>query len=336
VDLRLPPRLPLARLPTPLEPLERTGRRLGLDLFVKRDDLTGMELSGNKVRKLDFLMAQARERGATAVLTCGAIGSNHARATAAAAVRLGMKPHLLLRGTPPAPGEPPDGNLLIDRLLGARMEFITPAQWAERDALLERWAARVRAEAETPYVIPEGGSNALGSLGYAVAVEETLGQAEAAGVAVSTLVHACGSAGTAAGIALGCAATGRSDVDVLAVAVCDDRAYFDRKIGAILDDAVREGYASPEVRARARWRVVEGYKGRGYALTTPEEALDHAAVAREEGLLLDPVYTGKAFRGLVGEAKEGRIASDGAVVFFHTGGTFGLFPARAEFPWDRI
>src|SRR5688572_27363103 len=130
MDLRLPPRVPLARLPTPLDPMARVGRRLGIDLHVKRDDLTGNELGGNKVRKLEFLLGEARERAATAVLTCGAIGSNHARATAAASARLGMKPFLLLRGAPPPAPEPPDGNLLLDRLFGATLEFITPAQWA--------------------------------------------------------------------------------------------------------------------------------------------------------------------------------------------------------------
>jgi D-cysteine desulfhydrase len=336
VDLRLPARLELAHLPTPLQPCLRIGARLDVDLHVKRDDLTGLETSGNKIRKLDFLMAQGAERGASAVLTCGANGSNHARDAAAAAVRLGMKPFLLLRGTPPPPSVAPDGNLFLDRVLGATIEFIPSEAWPDRDALLERWAERLRVQGETPYVIPEGGSNALGSLGYAVAVEELLEQAGRRGIDVRCAVHACGSAGTAAGIALGFAACGRPDVDVVSVAVCDDRAYFDRKIGAILDESVRLGFATPAVRARARWRVLEGYKGRGYALTTREELLDLVAVAREEGLLLDPVYTGKAFRGLVGLARARQTPQDGATVFFHTGGTFGLFTARDDFPWSEI
>jgi D-cysteine desulfhydrase len=336
VDLALPARLPLAHLPTPLDPLPRASRRLGLDLHVKRDDQTGMELSGNKVRKLEFLMAQARERGADAVLTPGASTSNHARATAAAGVRLGIAPHLLLRGSPPPPDQPADGNLLLDRLLGATIEFITPAQWPERDGLLAAWADRLRAAGRTPYVIPEGGSCALGSLGAALGVGEVFSAARARGVDVGTIVHACGSAGTAAGVALGCAAAGRPDVDVVSVSVSDERPYFDAKIGRLLDEVVALGYASPAVRARARWRVVDGYKGRGYGLTTPEECRDHAAFAREEGFFLDPVYTGKAWRGLVGEASAGRIDRKRAVVFLHTGGTFGLFPARGEFAESRF
>jgi D-cysteine desulfhydrase len=338
VDLRLPARRALAHLPTPLEPLARIGRRAGLDLFVKRDDLTGLELSGNKVRKLEFLTAEAEAQGATTLLTCGAIGSNHARATAAAARRMGLLPRLLLRAPPPwpGPGDVPDGNLLVDRLLGAEIRFITPAQWADRDALLAAWAAQLRGRGERPYVIPEGGSNALGSLGYAVAVEETLAQAKTLGIEVARIAFACGSAGTAAGIALGCAAAGRADVDAMAVSVCDDRAYFDPRIDAILDEAVERGFASRGVRDAARWRVVDGYKGRGYALATADELEEIAAWAREEGILFDPVYTGKALRGVLAEGRAGRLAPRGATVFVHTGGAFGLFAARGEFPWERL
>jgi D-cysteine desulfhydrase len=331
MDLALPDRVPLAHLPTPLQALPRAGRRLGLDLWVKRDDLTGMELSGNKARKLEFLMAQALERGADAVLTCGAVTSNHARETAAAGVRLGIAPHLLLAGAPPARDEPAEGNLLLDRLLGATIEFVDVARWPERDAILAEWAARLASVGRRAYVIPEGGSNALGSLGAAVGIAEAFEQAGARGIDVGTVVHACGSAGTAAGVALGLAALGRDDVDILSIAVRVDRAYFDAKIARILDEAVAAGYASAAVRARARWKVVEEYRGRGYALTTPEETRDLAAVAREEALLLDPVYTGKAWRGLEGEAKAGRIERGRAVLFVHTGGTFGIFAARAEF-----
>jgi D-cysteine desulfhydrase len=331
MDLALPDRVPLANLPTPLQALPRAGERLGLDLWVKRDDLTGMELSGNKARKLEFLMAEARERGADVVLTCGAVGSNHARETAAAGVRLGIATHLLLAGEEPARDEAADGNLLLDRLFGAVIEFIPLERWGERDAILEEWATRLEIVGKRTYVIPEGGSNARGSLGAAVGIAEALEQVRAAGIDVGTIVHACGSAGTAAGIALGCAALGRGDVTVLSVAVRADRAYFDAKIARILDETVTAGFASAAVRARARWTVVEGYKGRGYALTTPEETRDLTRVAREEALLLDPVYTGKAWRGLEGEAAAGRIDRGRAVVFVHTGGTFGLFPARAEF-----
>jgi D-cysteine desulfhydrase len=314
--------VPLARLPTPLEPLERLGAAVPGGLWVKRDDLTGVALSGNKVRKLEFLCARAQAQGADTLVTCGAVTSNHARATALAAARLGMGSHLVLRGAEP---DPPDGNLLLDRLAGAGITFISVAAWPDRAALMEAEAQRLRAAGRRPYVIPEGGSNALGALGYAVGARELLDQAAAQGVTVGRIVHATGSGGTTAGLALGCAAAGREDVEVVGVAVCDDRAYFDAVIARILDDAVEAGYVPARLRDRARWRILEGYKGLGYARTTPEEMVRIAAAARVEGLVLDPVYTGKAFRALLAEAHAGRGPGRGATVFVHTGGIFGLF-----------
>jgi D-cysteine desulfhydrase len=326
MDFLPPVHLPLARVPTPLERLSRVGADLGLDLWVKRDDLTGTDLTGNKVRKLAFLAAEALERGCDTLVTCGAVSSNHARATAITAARLGLSSHLLLRGED---RDPPDGNLLLDRFVGADITFFPPEQWPRRDLMLGELAERLRAKGRRPYVIPEGGSNALGSLGYVLAVKELLDQAAELGVNVGHVVHATGSAGTTAGLALGCAVFGRPgvapDIDVVGVAVCDDRPYFDRRVNEILDQAVGQWYVAPEVRARARWRIVEGHQGLGYAKTTPEELRRLAAVARREGLLLDPVYTGKAFLGLIDEARAGRLAGPGATVFLHTGGLFGLF-----------
>jgi D-cysteine desulfhydrase len=327
MDLVPPVRVPLARVPTPLEAMERTGRLVGLDLWVKRDDLTGSDLTGNKVRKLEFLVAAALERSADVLVTCGAVTSNHARATAIAAARMGMGSHLLLRGEDL---DPPVGNLLLDRYVGAEISFIPPAEWPRRDVLMGGIATRLREQGRTPYVIPEGGSNALGSIGYAVAVAELLEQERALGLRVRRVVHATGSGGTTAGLALGFAAAGRDDVEVLGVAVCDDAAYFDERISRILDEAQGSWLVKPEVRRRARWRILEGYKGRGYAMTTPEEIHTLSEVARLEGILLDPVYTGKAFLGLLGETRAGRLSRDGATVFLHTGGLFGLFSFGPE------
>jgi D-cysteine desulfhydrase len=324
----LPPaHLPLARLPTPLEPLTRVGAELGLNLWVKRDDLTGTELTGNKVRKLGFLAADALERGCDTLITCGAVTSNHARATALVAARLGLSSHLLLRGVD---RDPPDGNLLLDRYVGAEITFFPAEEWGQRDLKLGALAERLRRAGRKPYVIPEGGSNALGSLGYVLAVKELLEQAATLGLNVGHVVHATGSAGTTAGLALGCAVWGRPDIDVAGVAVCDDKPYFDRRVNEILDQAVGQWYVSVELRDQARWRIVEGHQGLGYARTTPDELRALADVARREGLLLDPVYTGKAFLGLLAEARAGRLAGPGATVFLHTGGLFGLFAFGRE------
>ncbi len=306
-----PPRTPLANLPTPLERLDRTSDLLGIDLWVKRDDLTGAALTGNKVRKLEYLCGEALSPavGADTLITCGAVTSNHCRATAVAAARLGLRSVLILRGDDP---EVPDGNLLLDRLVGAETLFITAEQWPAREERMAEVAKRLRSDGRRPYVIPEGGSNALGAWGYRAAVEELDHQAELAGIDVGQIWHAVGSGGTTAGLALGYA--GR-DVEVCGVAVCDDAAYF---------DPVIEGLVAPSG-LDAHWRIIEGYQGTGYAEATAEELAFYAEVATREGLILDPVYTGKAFRALCLEAAAGRVPRDRAMVFLHTGGIYGLF-----------
>ena len=329
MQLDPPARASLARLPTPLEPLERIGAAEGLALWIKRDDLTGAALSGNKVRKLAFLAAAALARGADPLTPGGAVTSTPARAPAAAAARLGLRAHLVLRGSEPAL---PDGNLLLDRLVGAGTTFITAEQWTDREAIMAAVADELAAAGRRGYVIPEGGSNAHGAMGYAVAAWELLEQAREAGIAVRRIVHAVGSGGTTAGLALGLAALGRPDIDVLGVAVCDDRAWFDGVIHRILDDAVEAGFARPAIRDEARWEIVEGYKGLGYARTTPEEMELCARIARTEGVILDPVYTGKAFRALLAEHRGGRFEGPGATVFLHTGGIFGLFSFADAIP----
>lgn len=326
MSIRWPHRIPLARVPTPLERLEDRAGSPPAELWVKRDDLTGIALSGNKVRKLEWLCAEARAEQADVLITCGGVNSNHARATAVAAAQLGLRAHLVLRGED---RRPPRGNLLLDRVLGTDLTFITPDQWDNRDALMEEIAMTLKRDGHHAYVIPEGGSNATGSLGYARAAHELLAQAEAQGLGLQRIFHACGSAGTTAGLALGLAAAGREDVDVRAVAVCNDRPYFDARVNQILDEAVERGFVAEAVRARARWTIVEGFKGEGYAKTTPDEMRAHAALARSHGLFVDPVYTGKAFLALRAAAEAGEL-DDGGTVFLHTGGIFELFGFDGE------
>lgn len=313
-----PRRLDLARTPTPLERLDRWSDRLGYELWVKRDDLTGTVITGNKIRKLEFLLAAAVDRGADTVITCGGVNSNHARATAVASVRLGLRPHLLLRGEDRRPAT---GNLLLDRWMGAHIELVTPEDWERVDDLMAQRAADHEGAGRRAYVIPEGGSNGLGCLGYARAAAELLEDAVAAGVRVGRIVHALGSGGTTAGLALGLATAEASAVENLAVCVTRDAAWFDPRIHRVIDDAVQRGYFTWREAHRARWRVVEGYAGRGYAETTEAELQAHRELARVEGLVVDPVYTGKAFRALADLGPP----TDGVTVFLHTGGIFELF-----------
>ena len=310
----------LSRLPTPLQPLERASARLGAEIWIKRDDLTGFALSGNKVRKLDYLLADAAAAGADTVITCGGIQSNHCRATALAARRVGMAPALLLRG---APAGAPAGNLLRAPQLGARIRWTDKAGWRRRDALMADWAGALRAEGRRPYVIPEGGSNAAGSLGYVRAGRELAAQAMGAGVAFDSVIVACGSGGTLAGLAMS-----GLDARVLGVCVCDDPDYFRARVAAIGAEAAEWGLSVPP--PGERWDALGGFQGAGYAVSRPEEIRALARLAREEGVLLDPVYTGKAWYGLTHLLRGERRALGSRVLFWHTGGAFGLFGRGAE------
>jgi len=311
------PRLDLARLPTPIEPMARLSERLGCEVWIKRDDLTGFGLSGNKVRKLELLLAEAVESGADTVLTCGGMQSNHWRATALAARRLGLRPVLLLRGPPPAV---PDGNLLIDRLLGADLRTCTAEEYRDsRDEILAGLAAEQVAQGRVPYVIPEGGSNALGSMAFVAAAHELASQTTDD---FDAIVVAVGSGGTLAGLVLG-----PTPGSVVGIPVCDDRATFVQRVAQIAPAAQRLG-APPLGDYGDGWSVVEGYQGRGYGLADRALWALIARVAREDGVLLDPTYTGKAMAGLVGEVTAGRLG--GRVLFWHTGGAFGLFGRGME------
>lgn len=326
-----PEQVPLARLPTPLQRLDRLSRRWGADVWIKRDDLTGAALSGNKIRKLEFVFGA--HRGKTAVVTCGGAQSNHARATAIAARRLGIVPHLVLRtpdGKAPAGDAGCDGNVLLDRLVGAEITWVTPADYRDRRGeIMQRIAGEMRARGLDPFVVPEGASDATGALGYVAMVEELRGQLGSEGPArFDALVHACGSGGTTAGMAIGVALFGVR-TRVVALAVCDDEAYFTRVIGGIVRDfAARHPGAVRE--EDVRWETIDRWKGVGYAQSTREELDFLRMVGETEGILLDPVYSGKAFRGLAKEIEAGTFARGSTLCFVHTGGIFGLFPKRAE------
>jgi D-cysteine desulfhydrase len=320
-----PPRLELARTPTPLEPLPRVSAELGAEVWVKRDDLTGTDLSGNKIRKLEFLFADARAQGSNAIVTTGGVQSNHARATAILAARFGWAPHLLLRG--PEESEV-QGNLLLDRLVGARVRFVTPEEYARRGEILRAWAGDLTREGLCPYVIPEGGSDEVGSWGYARAMEELLEQMRAQGLRFDTLVHAVGSGGTSAGLVLGRKLHG-FEGRILGLAVCNDVAYFTDTVLRILARTTSR-YSLPFSFGPEDLWFDDRSVGNGYAKTRPEEVRHLVKVARMEGLLLDPVYTNKAFYGLSSLLRQDRRALGRRILFWHTGGIFGLFAQAKE------
>ena len=331
---REPPRVRLANLPTRGHWLRygQTDRPRGaaerFKIWVKRDDHTGSELMGNKVRKLEYLMAEALAEDATHVITCGGEQSNHARATAFAAAQLGLKSILILRTDDPENPPEATGNILLDRLVGAELQWISRAAWRDRSRLLADAAERVRRGGDRPYVVPEGGSNALGAWGYLRAMHEIVDDLD--GIAAPdhpvTVVYACGSGGTAAGLILGAKLLGLADrgIRLAAVNVCDDRAYFVDAISRICAEAEAHWQLGANV-TEADIDIVDGHVGLGYARSRPEELATIRDVCRSDGIVLDPVYTGKAFHGMLAELATDPGRFGAAVAFLHTGGLFGLF-----------
>ncbi|MBK6286215.1 MAG: D-cysteine desulfhydrase family protein [Gammaproteobacteria bacterium] len=327
VSLRYPPRLSLARLPTPLQPLDRL-RALGGGprIWVKRDDLSDCAVSGNKVRKLEFTLAQALAEGADTLISCGGLQSNHCRATALLGARLGLQVHLVLRGE--AQGTP-DGNLFLDHLAGAQVHCYPAARYlSERDSLLRELAARLRTAGRRPFVIPTGASDEIGVWGYVAASAELAMDFASAGIEPRHVVVATGSGGTQAGLSAGLHLYAQR-CEVLGIAVCDDAAWFHNKVNCDLADWKRRYRVAIEL-DRLRIRVLDDYIGAGYARADAAVFATIAQAARLEGLVLDPVYTGKAFHGMLEEIRAGRLCEAEDIVFVHTGGIFGLFAQRAE------
>jgi D-cysteine desulfhydrase len=331
-SLSFPPQINLARLPTPVQPMRRFGEKLAVDLYVKRDDLTGAALSGNKIRKLEFVLADALAQNADTVITCGGAQSNHCRATAIAAAMLGLNCRLLLRTPDPSNPPPAEGNILLDRMAGADIVWITPQEYQVRDEFFEREAASLKASGRKPYMIPEGASSALGAWGYIRATEELVNDiANLPGGAnqACTIINAAGSGGTSAGLILG-AKIFDLNARIVSVNVCDDREYFVNAIGNICEKAIADYGIEIDFSRDRDIEIVDGYVGRGYALSRPEELELLNEVARAEGIFFDPVYTGKAFYGMVQELKSNPRCFGERILFIHTGGIFGLFPKAVE------
>lgn len=317
-----PDRLDIARLPTPTRPLTRTSAELdGVTVWVKHDDDTGGLMGGNKIRKLQYLVCEAMDGGADTLITCGGLQSNHCRATAALARQLGLHVALCLRGEPP---EHLEGNFLLDRMLGADIHFLTPEQYADNASHMGRVAKELAAAGRKPFVIGEGGSMATGCWGYIEAAREIAEVQSRVGVTFDHVVCAAGSGGTSAGLELGVRLLGL-EAKVLHFAVCDDEAYFRDRIHALCVEARDKFGLAVDVPA-GEIRVDDGFVGDGYGITTREQLRTMVAVGHADGLVLDPVYSGKAFFGLLERLRANRIPGARNVLFVHTGGLFGLQP----------
>lgn len=318
------PRIPLGHLPTPLEPMPRLSKALGgPNLWIKRDDCTGLSTGGNKTRKLEFLMADAIEQKADMVITQGATQSNHARQTAAAAAKLGLACLVLLENRTGRTDTPylENGNVLMDKLHGATVEH-HPAG-TDMDLMMQRASETLSQRGFKPYIIPGGGSNEIGALGYVNAAIELVYQANERNLHIDRLIHATGSAGTQAGLVAGLCGI-RSGIPVLGIGVRHPKARQEQNVFNLAERTCSYLGMHDAVK---REDVVANtdYVGEGYGIPAQDtmEAIDQ--VAKLEGILLDPVYSGKGMAGLIDLITKGNFKEQENLVFLHTGGSAALF-----------
>mmetsp|Transcript_10269 Transcript_10269/g.62922 ORF Transcript_10269/g.62922 Transcript_10269/m.62922 type:complete len:460 (-) Transcript_10269:734-2113(-) len=324
-------RCKLGLLPTPIQKWNIPDLPKGTELWIKRDDLTGMQLSGNKVRKLEFLLADAMDKGCDCVVTIGGIQSNHCRATTVAARYMGMESHLILRNNKVAAEQDPGlvGNLLVERLLGAHIHQVTKQEYQQHgsEALLQHLTRELLAKGKKPYPIVVGGSDSLGTWGYIQMIqelEEQMLKGEGPTV-LNDIVMACGSGGTTAGIALGVHLSGLH-AKVHAYGVCDSPTYFYNYINGLYNGLG----LSKKIDAKNLLSVIDA-KGGGYAISRTEELDCVLKVAQNTGIILDPVYTGKALGGLLHDMRAQPELWEGRkVLFVHTGGLLGMYDKEVQ------
>jgi D-cysteine desulfhydrase family pyridoxal phosphate-dependent enzyme len=326
------PRISLAHLPTPLEELDKLSKHLGgPKMLVKRDDLTGLATGGNKTRKLEFLMAEALAQKCDCVITAGGPQSNHCRQTAAASARLGLECHLVLGGQPTQEA----GNLLLDELLGAKLHWVSKS---ERNARMKTLAAELQRQQRHPYVIPVGGSNACGALGYVVAMAELMEQLNARQLQVDHIVFPTSSGGTQAGIVLGAQLVGfRGQITAISVdQIPDEQVPMENHSERFIEEVCRVANGSAALLGVTQQLEVEqfstcyDYLGDGYGVLGDLEREAIKLVARLEGMLVGPVYSGRALGGLIDQIRQKVYSPNQSVLFWHTGDETTLHAYRDE------
>jgi D-cysteine desulfhydrase len=316
------PRVELAYAPTPLLKLERLSAELGVELWVKRDDLTGLLETGNKIRKLEFLIGEALAQGADTLITCGTLQSNCCRSVAAVAARLGLTAMLALKGAPTAEY---DGNLLLDRLLGAEVRYCTDEEWAKVDQIMLEMAGRARVAGRAPYVIPESGASVVGALGYLSCGQEIAQQIRHGAPEFDTIAITAFSGGSQAGLLMARQLAGLR-AEVVSIPIAREGERVRAYVGDVIDQARRRwGLA---VTVPDEIRLLDGYQGFGRSAVRDEDLAMVLRVARREGIVLDPVYTAKAFGGLLDRIQREPGSLGRRICFIHTGGVFSIFPFR--------
>lgn len=309
---------------TPLEKLENFSKALGgPNIYIKRDDLLGLTAGGNKTRKLEFLMADALAKGADTILTCGAVQSNHCRLTLAAAVKEGLKCQLILEERVANSYDPrASGNNFLFKLLGVEKTYVVPGG-SDMLEELEKLASKLKKEGKKPYIVPGGGSNPIGATGYVACAEEIMAQLFDKNIKIDRMVVPSGSAGTHAGIIAGMTGI-NANIPITGISVkrsAEDQANAVWELAK--ETAERVGVK--EKISKELVQVLDKYVGPGYSLPTNEMVEAVQLLARTEGILLDPVYTGKAMSGLVGMIREGKLTKGQNVLFLHTGGSPALY-----------
>ncbi|WP_353172402.1 D-cysteine desulfhydrase [Paracandidimonas soli] len=326
------PRIRLGHLPTPLEFLPNLTRHLGgPDIYIKRDDCTGLATGGNKTRKLEFLVADAIAQGADTLITQGAVQSNHARQTIAAAAVTGLKCKILLEERVQGASEEyaESGNVMLDRLLGGVIAARCPSG-TDMARAMEDLAQELRSQGGKPYIIPGGGSNAVGALGYVACAQELLGQSFERGLRIDHVVHATGSAGTQAGLVAGFAAM-NSHVPVYGIGVRAPRPQQEENVWKLVQATLDHMGVSLSCVQRSDVVANTDYVGEGYGIPTDAMIEAVTLAARQDAILLDPVYSGKGMAGLIDLIRKGHFKKGENIVFVHTGGTVGLYGYRPIF-----
>lgn len=320
--INFPKSLGFSRAMTPIQKLKDHGE---YRVWLKRDDMTGIELSGNKIRKLDFLVHQAIEQGAHGLMTCGGLQSNHCRATAYLGARLGMETILYLRGEPE---DSPTGNYFLDLLAGATIHYVSPEEYQQIDQIMQDKAKDYENQGKNIYVVPEGGSNEIGAWGYCQCFSEIIEQIITENIHLDAVAVATGSGGTHAGLLIGKILT-KSDIEIFSINVCDDAEFFRNKIYMIIKNFEQRFKKSIEIK-KEDILIHDGYVGEGYGLIGEEEVNVIKRFVRDEGIILDPVYTAKAYLGLEQLMERNQLKYRN-ILFIHTGGVFGIFPLAKQF-----
>ncbi|CAH0990198.1 L-cysteate sulfo-lyase [Sinobacterium norvegicum] len=331
--INYPARLPLAQESTPLQYLKHCSEQSdGPRIWVKRDDLTGSVLSGNKVRKLSFSLAEALAQGCDTVITCGGVQSNHCRATAIACAQLGLRCHLILRGEESGVA---DGNVLLGQLAGASISYY-PAKvyFSQLEQLFADWQHHYAEQGGKAFAIPTGASDGIGIWGYIQCAEELASDFAAHQIEPGHILCASGSGGTQAGLTVG-AELFNLNALVHGVNVCDDAAWFNRKVADDIAEWLSHYPQASAYQGPPQVSTIDGYVGPGYAKATSAVYATIQSAARLDGLILDPVYTGKAFMGMLAERNQGRFNDSEDIVFIHTGGVFGLYPYKEQLFDDK-